>query len=119
MHTLLVKHGMLFAYHPQTDGQTEKVNYLISIYLHGFTRHNLDSWHNLLLIGEFAYNLSVHASTRKTPFEVDLSYTTRILIGIGVRTAHNYIKLQRLDTMGISLAEQIKLNLESHGNGYG
>jgi nucleoside-diphosphate-sugar epimerase len=104
MHTLQVKHGILSVYHLQTDGQTDQVNHIISTYLRAFSRHNPDSWHDLLPIVEFAYNSSVHASTRKIPFELDLGYTPTVPIDTAVRNALNYTKTSRLDTMGISCA---------------
>jgi hypothetical protein len=112
MHTFQVKLGMSSAYHPQTDGQTEKVNHVISTYLRAFARHNQDSWHKLLPMGEFAYNSSVHASTGKTPFELDLGYIPRLPIDIAIRTAFNHTKASKLGTITISFAQRMKLNLD-------
>jgi hypothetical protein len=112
MHTFQVKLGILSAYHPQTDRQTEKVDHVISTYLRAFPRHNPNSWHKLLPMGEYAYNSSVHASTGKTPFELDLGYTPRLPIDIAICIALNYPKPSKLGTMAISFAQRMKLNLE-------
>ena len=56
--------------HPQTDGQTERVNRVLEdilrSYAHGFKR-----WTEHLPMAEFAINNSVHASTGMTPFFVN------------------------------------------------
>jgi hypothetical protein len=59
------------AYHPQTDGQTERVNQEMEQFLRLFVNQRQDDWDELLAIGEFAYNNHVHASTQQTPFMVD------------------------------------------------
>jgi hypothetical protein len=62
---------MLTAYHPQTDGQMERINHMLEGYLRTFTSRQQDDWDNLLPSGEFHYNNSVHSSTQQTPFMVD------------------------------------------------
>ena len=59
------------AFHPQTDGQTERVNQEIEQYLRMFVNQRQDDWAEWLPLVEFAYNNRIHSSTRQTPFEVD------------------------------------------------
>lgn len=59
------------AFHPQTDGQTERVNMEIEQYLRMFVNHRQADWAEWLPLAEFAYNNRVHSSTRLTPFEMD------------------------------------------------
>ena len=59
------------AFHPQTDGQTERVNQEIEQYLRIFINQRQDDWSEWLPLAEFAYNNRIHASTRRTPFELD------------------------------------------------
>jgi transposase InsO family protein len=59
------------AYHPQTDGQTERVNQVLEGYLRIFTSRRQDDWDDFLPTGEFQYNNTVHLSTQQTPFIVD------------------------------------------------
>jgi hypothetical protein len=59
------------AFHPQTDGQTERVNQEIEQYLRMFINHHQDDWAEWLPLAEFAYNNRVHSSTRRSPFEID------------------------------------------------
>ena len=44
------------AYHPQTDGQTERVNQEVEQFLCLFMNHRQDDWYDWLAIAEFAYN---------------------------------------------------------------
>ncbi|PRP72850.1 hypothetical protein PROFUN_17121, partial [Planoprotostelium fungivorum] len=62
------KHSMSTAYHPQSDGQTERVNSVLNQYLQVYCSYLQDHWVPLLATAEFAYNNSVHTSTRVTPF---------------------------------------------------
>ena len=59
------------AYHPQTDGQTERVNQELEQYLRLFTSERQDDWDDLLPMAEFGYNNHIHSSTQQTPFMVD------------------------------------------------
>ncbi|KAL3693385.1 hypothetical protein R1sor_007036 [Riccia sorocarpa] len=56
------------AYHPQTDGQTERANRTIEDMLRAFTMEEQENWDNLLPLVEFAYNNCINSSTRTTPF---------------------------------------------------
>jgi RNase H-like domain found in reverse transcriptase/Reverse transcriptase (RNA-dependent DNA polymerase)/Integrase zinc binding domain/Chromo (CHRromatin Organisation MOdifier) domain len=59
------------AFHPQTDGQTERVNQELEQFLRIFINERQDDWDELLPLGEFAYNNHVHSSTQQTPFMTD------------------------------------------------
>jgi hypothetical protein len=56
------------AFHPETDGQTERVNRVIGEYLRSFVNERQDDWDLLLPMAEFALNNSVHSSSGFTPF---------------------------------------------------
>ena len=56
--------------HPQTDGQTEVVNRTLGQLLRAIIPKNLKSWDEILPHVEFAYNRTVHTSTRHSPFEI-------------------------------------------------
>lgn len=58
------------AFHPQTDGQVERVNALVEDYLRHFVAHDQSDWADWLPIAEFAYNNSPSASTGFSPFFV-------------------------------------------------
>ena len=56
------------AFHPQTDGQTERVNQVIEAYLRPYIKQEEDDWVDLLPMDEHAYNNSVTSATGMTPF---------------------------------------------------
>lgn len=65
---LKIKQSPSSAYHPQTDGQTERVNPVLEAYLRSFINYEQDNWDEWLDQAEFAYNNSRHAATGTTPF---------------------------------------------------
>jgi hypothetical protein len=56
--------------HPQTDGQTERVNQSIECYLRCFISAHPHHWSRWLALCEFWYNTNWHASLGKSPFEL-------------------------------------------------
>ncbi|MBW0539913.1 hypothetical protein O181_079628 [Austropuccinia psidii MF-1] len=56
------------AYHPETDGQTERVNKIPEKYLWIYVSYHQDDWNTWLPLAEFAYNNSDHPSTNQSPF---------------------------------------------------
>lgn len=66
---------MSSAYHPQTDGQTERVIQCLEIYLRCFVHATPTKWATWLYLAEFWYNSSYHSTLGKTLFEVLYGYT--------------------------------------------
>jgi len=60
------------AYHPQTDGQTERVNQELEQYLRLYCNYRQNNWAEWLSIAEFSYNNRIHSSTGRSPFLVNL-----------------------------------------------
>jgi hypothetical protein len=58
------------AYHPQTDGQTERVNQILEDLLRACTLKDSKSWDKCLLYAEFSYNNSYQKSLKMLPFKV-------------------------------------------------
>jgi hypothetical protein len=72
LHRLLgIETASSTAYHPQTDGQTERVNQELEQYIRVFVGERQDDWYSLLPLAEFSYNNHVHSSTQHTPFLLD------------------------------------------------
>ena len=59
------------AYHPQTDGQTERINQEIEQYLRIFVNHHQDDWAEWLPMAAFSYNNKVQTSLGHSPFFVN------------------------------------------------
>jgi transposase InsO family protein len=66
------------AFHPQTNGQTERMNRDLQQYLRLFTAEKQDEWVDWLPLAQFSYNTKKQASTQKSPFEVTRSYVPRM-----------------------------------------
>jgi transposase InsO family protein len=58
------------AYHPQTDGQTERVNQILKDMLRACVLEYQGSWDQNLPLAEFSYNNSYQESLKMAPFEV-------------------------------------------------
>ena len=58
------------AFHPQTDGQTERQNQTLKQYIQAFVGEEQTDWASLLVAAEFAYNRSYNPLLRCSPFEL-------------------------------------------------
>ena len=58
------------SFHPQTDGQTERINGMLEEYLRHFVSANQRDWVDLLDAAQFCYNLQKSESSGHSPFEV-------------------------------------------------
>jgi len=59
------------AYHPQTDGQTERMNQDLEQYLRMFIDHRQEQWPDWLATAEFTYNNKVQTSTKVSLFRAN------------------------------------------------
>ena len=66
------------AYHPQMDGQTERINQELEQYLRVFIDHRQEQWPDWLGTAEFAYNNKIHAATKNSPFKVNYRQDPRM-----------------------------------------
>ena len=65
------KRKLSTAYHPQTDGQTERINQEIGMFLRHYINYQQDNWMEWLATAEFTYNDKKHATMGKMPFELN------------------------------------------------
>jgi hypothetical protein len=85
LHASMGKHPIhISAYHPQTDGQTERVNQILDDMLQACVLNYPNKWDKCLPLAEFSYNNSYHESLRMAPFEA--------LYGRHCRTCVNWIE---------------------------
>jgi hypothetical protein len=68
------------AYHPQTDGQTERVNQILEDMLRACVLNYPDKWDKCLPLTEFSYNNSYQEILRMAPFEASYGHHCRTLV---------------------------------------
>jgi hypothetical protein len=100
------------AYHPQTNGQTERVNKILEDMLRACVLHYDKNWDKCLSLAEFSYNNSYQSILRMTPFEA--------LYGRRCRTPLNWSQACEREVFGPDLVLEakdkvrvIKKNLEA------
>lgn len=64
--------------HPETDGQTERVNAILNRLLRTYVSNEHTSWQNFISAVEFSYNSSHQISIQTTPFMADLGRSPQI-----------------------------------------
>ncbi|KAH9752508.1 Endonuclease [Citrus sinensis] len=62
------------SFHLQTDGQTERINGLLEMYLRHYVSAHQRDWAKLLDIAQFSYNLQRSEATGKSPFEIIMGF---------------------------------------------
>ena len=75
---LKVKPKLSSAFHPQTDGQTERVNQCLEQYLRCYISYSQDDWSSKLPIAEFSYNNTMSTSIKTSPFFANKGFHPRM-----------------------------------------
>jgi hypothetical protein len=69
---------MSTSFHPQTDGQTERMNSVMEQVLRAYTAYDQLDWNELLPLVEFAMNNSVSSTTGHTPYFINYGYHPKL-----------------------------------------
>ena len=80
---LEIKMKLLMSYHPQTDGQTERINQKLKQYLRFFIDHRQKDWPEWLALAKFVVNNKVHLTTKTSLFMAN--YGREIRMGVDLR----------------------------------
>ena len=78
-----IQQNISTAYHPQTDGQSERANQSVEQYLRLFVNDQQDDWAHWLPLAQYTHNSWKNSSTKKAPFEIIMGH---------IPTAHQWIK---------------------------
>ena len=62
--------NLSISFHPQTDGQTERVNQVLEDLVRMYVKDQPGKWEDYLHLVEFAYNNNYQALARFSPFEI-------------------------------------------------
>jgi Reverse transcriptase (RNA-dependent DNA polymerase)/RNase H-like domain found in reverse transcriptase/Integrase zinc binding domain/Chromo (CHRromatin Organisation MOdifier) domain/Retroviral aspartyl protease len=80
---------MSTAFHPQTDGQTERMNRVLEDMLRNYVDPCQDDWDKHLPMAEFAVNNSFNQSTKSTPFYLNFGEHPRTPLDLQLRQETN------------------------------
>ena len=67
-------------YHPEGDGQTERMNQTLEQYLHIYCNYQQDNWADLLPLAEFTYNNAPNTTTSVSPFFANKGYHPNLTV---------------------------------------
>ncbi len=76
-----IKMNTSTAFHPQTDGQIERVNQEVEKYLRIFVNHLQNDWVEWLSLAAFAHNNHTHSAMGKSLFQVNYGYNANVQPG--------------------------------------
>jgi Integrase zinc binding domain/Chromo (CHRromatin Organisation MOdifier) domain len=76
--TLGIKQNISTAYHPQTDGQSERTNQSLEQYLRIMCANDQHTWNRWLPLAQYVRNSWPSSTTKKTPYELILGYTPTV-----------------------------------------
>ena len=89
------KKKLFTAYHPQTDGQTERINQEIGTFLRHYVNYQQDDWTDWLATAEFSYNDKKHVVTGKTPFKLNFGrhpWKGDLMVQMGLPQIEEFMK---------------------------
>ena len=72
-----IKQNTSTAFHPRTDGQSERTNQELEQFLRFYSNAKQDNWAHFLPLAKFTFNSWRNESTKKSPFEVLMGYNPR------------------------------------------
>ncbi|KAJ4807602.1 polyprotein [Rhynchospora pubera] len=110
MTKLGVKLNLSTSYHPQTDGQVERVNQCVEAYLRSMVFQQQKKWVKWVPLAEYWYNTNFHSSIQSTPFKALYGYDPHVLaLGSAPRCSVESVNemLRQRQQMLVSLRNQL------------
>ena len=93
-----IRVGLTTAYHPQTDGGTERMNQVVEAYLRIYCGNRPNEWINYVTDMEFAHNQHVAQGRNASPFFLMMGYNPRAIPTIIPPTNVSAVE-ERLDNL--------------------
>lgn len=107
---LSVERRLSTAFHPQTDGQTERQNQNLEHFLRAFCTLQQDDWVDQLPLAQYTYNTAWHSAIRQTP--------SIALMGFNPRGPHD-VQMRKSGEVRAAAAEQRVKHLVSNRRAMG
>jgi hypothetical protein len=98
-----IRQNLSTAHHPQTDGQTERVNGILEQFLRCYINKRKNNWIDILPYAEFAYNNTLHQSINQSPFFANFGFNPKF---------NPVIPADSRRTSTIDHVEQIRKNMQ-------
>lgn len=106
-----IKQKVSTAFHPQTDGQTERLNQVMETYLRCYVNYQQNNWAELLPLAQFSYNSATTESTKVSPFFANYGYEPKAYqhpCTVTSEAQDARIQVDRLKSLRERLAEDIQ-----------
>lgn len=100
--------NMSSSFHPETDGQTERMNRTLEQMLRNYVNYKTNDWDKWLINCEIAYNNSIQTSTGYSPYYLNNGYNVRLPINLTTDQMNNVSTNQTANEM----IEQMNETLE-------
>ena len=110
------KKQLLTAYHPQTDGQTERINQEIGTFLQYYMNYQQNNWMDWLAAAEFQYNDKKHIARGRTLFELNFGkhpWKGDLMVQVGIPQVEDFlIKIQKSWEQATKAIEEVQKNMK-------
>jgi transposase InsO family protein len=109
---LQIEQNLSTAFHPRTDGQTERVNSILEQYLRCYIDYQQSNWSTLLPLAEFTYNNTEHSSTKTTPFFANFGFHPKFSVTVPRVTKDNIPCPDHIKAL-LDIHSEMKFNIQS------
>lgn len=118
-----IKRRLSTAFHPQTDGQTERINQIIEHYLRCYIGENQAIWPQLLPQAQYACNNATSSTTGYTPHYALMGYTPEFRLTLEAESYKGEVpsaedRVQKLQEVRRRLAEHWRKAVEAQAKYY-
>ncbi len=105
---------MSTTHHPQTDGETERVNQELEQYFRVFCNFKQNNWAELVPFMEFTHNARQHSATGKSPFTVWYGFQPKFIPPVNFATKIPTVeeRLHTLDQIQSEVTAALKVAAE-------
>ena len=102
-----IKQNLSTAFHPQTDGQSERTNQWLEQYLQIFGNYSQNDWSDWLPLAQFIHNSWTNETTKQTPFNLLIGSLPTSHYPMNNTTKHDDKRLDRIFEMRSRAQEAI------------